>query len=66
MKFRNVDPQGSIHGNALDGRLVEAGEVVEVFGDVAATLAENPTTWQALDGAPATDVPADVTEDEVF
>lgn len=51
-KITNVSPIGDLDVPLL-GRIVHAGETVEVTDDQAATLAAQASNWQTVDDTPA-------------
>lgn len=51
MRIRNINPLGAVDVPLL-GRIVEAGEPVEVTDEQAGLLLDQPTNWEAAE-APA-------------
>ena len=51
MRIRNLNPIGEVEVPSL-GRVVAAGETVEVSDEVGAALLDQPMNWAPADPAP--------------
>ena len=63
MRIRNINPLGAVDVPLL-GRIVEAGESVEVTGEQADLLLDQPTNWATVPEAPTTEALVDPTDSE--
>ncbi len=68
MRIRNINPLGAVDVPLL-GRIVEAGDLVEVTDEQAELLLDQPTNWEALgteepEEAPDIEAPTDPIDSE--
>ena len=61
MRIRNLNPIGEVEVPSL-GRVVAAGEVIDVPDEVGAALLDQPMNWAAVPTNDTPDAPADSKE----